>query len=290
MSADATVLEEIIAGVRADLQTRMAHRPLAEVIEAAERAAPARPVLPRLSARTLGVIAEVKRSSPSKGALAAIPDPAGLATAYEQGGAAAISVLTEKRRFGGSLADLDAVRAAVDVPILRKDFMVADYQFYEARAHGADLVLLIVAALDDADLVRFHTLATDLGMTALVEVHDAAEVERALAIGPSLLGVNARNLKTLAVDPDAFARLVELVPAGVVPVAESGIGNLAAAQRYAAEGACAGLVGEALGPDGEPRAAVAAMSAIPSPGRAPLPVERTLSTRREVTAPQGAQV
>lgn len=263
-AATGTVLDALIAGVREDLAAREAAVPLAEVRERAVLGPPVRPILDRLTGGTLGVISEVKRASPSKGALAPIPDPAELAQAYAAGGAAAISVLTEARRFGGSLADLDAVRAAVDIPVLRKDFMVAEYQFHEARAHGADLVLLIVAALDDAQLRDFHDLATGLGMTALVEVHDEAEVERALALSPALLGVNARNLKTLQVDPDAFGRLVTAIPPNVVRVAESGIRDTGDARRYAAEGADALLVGEALVKDGDPAAAVAAMTAIPA--------------------------
>lgn len=266
-SSPTTVLDAIVAGVREDLAARSAAVPLPDVIRAAAAAPPAIPVLPRLTGLGLGVIAEVKRASPSKGALAAIPDPAALATAYAAGGAAAVSVLTERRRFNGFLADLDDVRAAVAIPVLRKDFMVADYQFYEARAHGADLVLLIVAALTDRELVRFHALATDLGMTALVEVHDAVEIERALAVAPRLLGVNARNLKTLDVDPDAFAALVSSIPPDVVALAESGIRDAADAARYAAQGAAAILVGEALVKDGEPSGAVAAMAAIPTRAR-----------------------
>ncbi len=267
-ATSATVLDALIEGVRADLAERMARASLAEVAAAARDAAPARPVLERLRGPRLGVIAEVKRSSPSKGALAPIADPAALAATYADGGAAAISVLTEQRRFGGSLADLDAVRAAVDIPVLRKDFMIDEYQFHEARAHGADLVLLIVAALTDGELRRFHDLAGELGMTALVEVHDEAEIERALAIDPHVLGVNARNLKTLDVDPDAFARLIPALPAGVVAVAESGIGGLADAQRYAAEGATAVLVGEALVTTGDPASAVAELAGVRAPGRA----------------------
>ena len=259
-----TVLDSIIAGVRADLAARVSARPLADVVAAAASAPPPRPVLPRISGPTLGVISEVKRASPSKGDLAAIPKPAALAVAYAAAGAAAISVLTEERRFRGSLADLDAVRAAVDIPVLRKDFMVDAYQFYEARAHGADLVLLIVAALSDAQLRHFHSLATDLGMTALVEVHDAVEIERALVIEPSLLGVNARNLKTLDVDPDAFGALVGAIPPGIVTVAESGIRHADDARRYAREGAHAVLVGEALVTHGDPGAAVAEFAAIPT--------------------------
>ena len=207
----------------------------------------------------LSLIAEVKRSSPSKGALSDIPDPAALAAAYADGGAAAISVLTEQRRFGGSLADLDAVRERVSVPVLRKDFVVTDYQVWEARAHGADLILLIVAALDDALMRDLHDQARGLGMTALVEVHDAAELDRALALDPVLVGVNARNLKTLEVDPDTFGRLVGLLPADVVKVAESGVGGPDDAARYAAEGADVVLVGEALVKDGDPATAVATM-------------------------------
>ncbi len=161
--------------------------------------------MPHFRAAGSSVIAEVKRRSPSKGDLADIPDPAALAAAYARGGAAAISVLTEERRFGGSLDDLRAVRAAVDVPVLRKDFIVTGYQLLEARAAGADLVLLIVAALDDDQLRRLHDEARELGLTVLVEVHDEAETERAVALGAELVGVNARNLKTLEVDDGTFA-------------------------------------------------------------------------------------
>ena len=158
------------------------------------------------------MIAEVKRRSPSKGDLAPITDPAALAAAYETGGAAVVSVLTEERRFGGSLADLRAVRAAVDIPVLRKDFIVTTYQLWEARAAGADLVLLIVAGLPADELERLHAEAVSLGLTPLVEVHDEAEVEVALAAGARLVGVNARNLRTLDVDPGTFARVAPLIP------------------------------------------------------------------------------
>ena len=168
--------------------------------------------MPHLRAASSSVIAEVKRRSPSKGDLAEIADPAALARQYAAGGAAAISVLTEERRFGGSLADLRAVRAAVDTPLLRKDFIVTSYQLLEARAAGADLALLIVAALDDDQLRRLYDEARELGLTVLVEVHDEPETERALALGAELIGVNSRNLKTLDVDPDTFGRLVPLLP------------------------------------------------------------------------------
>ncbi len=257
-----SVLDEIVAGVRDDLAARQAHLPEAELRAQLADLDPTRAVMPAFRGPGLSVIAEVKRRSPSKGDLAPIPDPAALAAAYAAGGADAISVLTEERRFSGSLADLYAVRAAVDTPILRKDFIVTEYQLLEARAAGADLALLIVAALDDRQLDDLHATARGLGLTVLVEVHEEAEVERALAIGTELLGVNARNLKTLEVDPDAFGRLASQVPDGVVKVAESGISGSADAARYAAEGADVVLVGEALVKDGDPRAAVAAMRGV----------------------------
>jgi indole-3-glycerol phosphate synthase len=222
--------------------------------------------MPAFRGPDLSVIAEVKRRSPSKGDLADIPDPAALAGQYAAGGAAAISVLTEQRRFRGSLDDLRTVRAAVDTPVLRKDFIVTSYQLLEARAAGADLVLLIVAALDDTTLARLHAEARALGLTVLVEVHDEAEIARALAIGADLVGVNARNLKTLEVDPGTFGRLVGLLPEHVVRVAESGIGGADDAARHAAEGADVVLVGEALVKDGDPAAAVAAMRAVAARG------------------------
>ncbi|WP_345461245.1 indole-3-glycerol phosphate synthase TrpC [Nocardioides marinquilinus] len=257
-----TVLDDIVAGVRDDLARRQAQTPLADVRAALADVAPPRDPMPHLRAPGSSVIAEVKRRSPSKGDLAGIPDPAALARDYAAGGAAAISVLTEERRFGGSLADLRAVRAAVDVPLLRKDFVVEGYQLVEARAAGADLVLLIVAALDDATLHRLHEEARELGLTVLVEVHDEAEAERALALGAELLGVNARNLKTLAVDPDTFGRLAPQLGSDRVLVAESGVTDEVDVKRYVAEGARAVLVGEALVKDGDPRAAVARMTGV----------------------------
>lgn len=267
MPATPTVLDEIIAGVRLDLADRVARTSLADLeariatmppaldAEAALRAAPG-----------IAVIAEVKRASPSKGALADIPDPAALASAYAAGGATAISVLTEERRFSGSLADLDAVRATVRIPVLRKDFMVEPYQLLEARAHGADLILLIVAALSDIQLIAMREQAQRLGMTALVEVHDAEETRRAVATGARVIGVNARNLKTLEVDPSAFARLRPLIPDEAVAVAESGIRGVADVKGYAAEGARAVLVGEALVIGGDPAGAVASFAGVPVGG------------------------
>lgn len=259
-----SVLEEIVLGVREDLARREAAVPLPELIARLSDAEPVRDPMQSFAAPGLSVIAEVKRRSPSKGALADIPDPARLARAYELGGAAAISVLTEQRRFGGSLEDLRAVRAAVDTPLLRKDFMVSDYQLVEARVAGADLVLLIVAALTDAELRRLHDRATELGLRVLVEVHDESETERAVALGADLIGVNARNLKSLAVDNDTFARLAPLIPDTVIKVAESGISGPDDAAGFAALGASVVLVGEALVKDGDPTAGIRAMRSVPA--------------------------
>jgi indole-3-glycerol phosphate synthase len=256
-----SVLDDIVAGVREDLADRQAIRSEADLTAAVEVLPPPRDPMPAFRSPGLSVIAEVKRMSPSKGSLATIPDPAALAAAYDAGGADAISVLTEQRRFGGSLDDLRTVRGAVPTPLLRKDFMVTGYQLLEARAAGADLVLLIVAALDDALLKDLYEQSRALGLTVLTEVHDEDEVGRALAVGADLVGVNARNLKTLDVDPDTFGRLAKLLPDDVVTVAESGIGGPHDAARYAAQGADVVLVGEALVKDGNPRAAVAAMKA-----------------------------
>jgi indole-3-glycerol phosphate synthase len=203
------------------------------------------------------IIAEVKRSSPSKGALAAIADPAGLAQDYERGGASIISVLTERRRFGGSLEDLAAVRAAVDVPILRKDFIVSSYQVWEARAHGADVVLLIVAALEQEALVSLVERVHSLGMMALVEVHDEDEVPRAVDAGARVIGVNTRDLRTLDVDRGQFAKVAPTIPAGIVKIAESGVRGPHDVLEFARAGADAVLVGESLVTGKDPRSAVA---------------------------------
>lgn len=256
-----TVLDSIVAGVREDLAGRERGVPLDALLRAAYSAPPALDAEEHLRRPGLSLIAEVKRASPSKGALSDIPDPAALAAAYAAGGATAISVLTEERRFGGSLADLDAVRDAVSVPVLRKDFVVTEYQVVEARAHGADIVLLIVAALDDALLRSLLTRVRSLGMTALVEVHDEDETQRAVDAGASVIGVNARNLKTLEVHAGTFSRLRPLIPDGVVTVAESGITGPADAAAYAEQGADVVLVGEALVRDGDPRAGAAAIIA-----------------------------
>jgi indole-3-glycerol phosphate synthase len=256
-----SVLDDIVAGVREDLAVRRSAVSEADLLEKAESLPPPRDPMPAFRSPGLSVIAEVKRRSPSKGELADIPDPAALAAAYAAGGADAISVLTEQRRFGGSLEDLRAVRAAVPTPLLRKDFLVTGYQLLEARAAGADLVLLIVAALQDSLLDELHEQARSLGLTVLTEVHDEDEVGRALDVGADLVGINARNLKTLEVDRDSFARLAPLLPGEVVKVAESGVSGPEDAARYAAGGADVVLVGEALVKDGDPQAAVAAMRA-----------------------------
>ena len=252
-----SVLDEIIDGVRADLAERQARVSLDELKERAARARDAKDGVAALRGEGVTVICKVKRSSPSKGALAAIADPAALAADYEAGGAAAISVLTEQRRFGGSLADLEAVRARVDVAVLRKDFMVTAYQLWEARAYGADLALLIVAALEQSALVSLVERAESIGLTPLVEVHDEEEVARAVDAGARVIGVNARNLKTLEVDRGTFGRIAPAIPDHIVKVAESGVRGPHDLIAYANDGADAVLVGESLVTGRDPRAAVA---------------------------------
>jgi len=245
-----TVLDSIIEGVREDLAKR--RKSLNQILEEMSQAAPVRDAHVALNGDEMKVIAEVKRSSPSKGSLSAITDPAALAESYQKAGASVISVLTEGRRFKGSLSDLDAVRSRVDIPVLRKDFMVDEFQFYEARAHGADLVLLIVAALSKSQLKDFFDIATELEMAALIEVHTADELERALEISPRIVGVNSRNLKTLEVDPKAFADLIPQIPAELIRVAESGISTRSDVEFAQNSGAKAILVGEALVTSGDP--------------------------------------
>ncbi|MDR3069226.1 MAG: indole-3-glycerol phosphate synthase TrpC [Cellulomonas sp.] len=257
-----TVLDEIVAGVKMDLAARQATTSLDDLKALAAKRPSAVDAVARLHvADAVTIIAEVKRSSPSAGALAQIDDPAALAAEYESGGAAVVSVLTEQRRFGGSLADLDQVRARVDVPVLRKDFVVEPYQVWEARAHGADLVLLIVAALEQTVLISLVERVHSLGMTALVEVHDTEEVARAVDAGARVIGVNARNLKTLQVDRTTFAQVAPAVPSGVVAVAESGVRGTHDVVEYARAGADAVLVGEVLVTGGDPRQSVAELVA-----------------------------
>lgn len=241
------MLSELLAGALSDSAERRLRRPLAAVEAAALERAPAIDALHALApAERVKIIAEVKRASPSRGTLAEISDPAALAVSYEFGGASAISVLTEGRRFLGSLADLEQVRAAVSIPVLRKDFIGEPYQVFEARAAGADLVLLIVAALDQSTLGSLQALIRELGMTALVETHSAEEVDRALDVGASLVGVNARDLSTFELDQDLFGRLADRIPSGVVRVAESAVKTAADVAHYRAAGADIVLVGEAL--------------------------------------------
>ncbi len=251
-----TVLHDILIGVQSDLEDRMAAVPLQELKDRVARLPQTRDAESVLRGPGVRVIAEVKRASPSKGALAAIEDPAALASQYVAGGAHCISVLTEQRRFGGHVDDLAAVRAAVDVPVLRKDFVVSSYQLWEARAYGADMVLLIVAALDQDALVSLVERARSIGLHPLVEVHDADEAERAVAAGATLIGVNARNLRTLEVDRETFARVAPHIPATCVKIAESGIRGPRDLLVYGHAGADAVLVGESLVTGADPQAAV----------------------------------
>ncbi|PPK67623.1 indole-3-glycerol phosphate synthase TrpC [Actinokineospora auranticolor] len=268
-----SILDSIIDGVREDLAVREAAIPFDSIKELAAKAAPPRDAMSALRGSDVGVIAEVKRRSPSKGDLAAIADPAALARDYEAAGARVISVLTEQRRFGGSLADFDAVRAKVDIPLLRKDFIVSPYQVHEARAHGADLVLLIVAALEQNALASLLDRVESLGMTALVEVHTAEEADRALEAGAKVIGVNARNLHTLEVDRDTFGRLAPGLPFETVKIAESGVRGPSDLMTYAGAGADAVLVGEGLVTTDDPKAALVQLvtagshPACPRPGR-----------------------
>ncbi|GAA3715485.1 indole-3-glycerol phosphate synthase TrpC [Microlunatus aurantiacus] len=250
-------LDDIIAGVREDLALRQATTSLERLKERVQTVDEALDPMPLFRGPGVSVIAEVKRSSPSKGALATISDPAALAAQYEAGGAAAISVLTEQRRFGGTLDDLVRVRLAVSVPVLRKDFIVTSYQLFEARAAGADLALLIVAALTDDELTSLIERARSIGLTPLVEAHTADEVKRAVDAGAKVIGINARSLQTLEVDPQTFARLAPLIPDGIVRIAESGVRGPHDVIDLARNGADVVLVGEALVTGRDPRAGVA---------------------------------
>jgi len=251
------VLDEILEGVRADLADRQRSVSLEQLKDKARRAPSPRDALAGLKAEGVSVIAEVKRVSPSRGEMAAIDDPAALAADYEAGGARVISVLTEQRRFGGSLDDLAAVRRAVQVPLLRKDFVVSSYQLWEARAHGADMVLLIVAALEQDALVSLVERALSIGLLPLVEVHTGEELDRAVEANATVIGVNARNLTTLEVDRSIFGQLSGRIPEGVVKIAESGVRGPHDLLAYAAAGADAVLVGESLVTEKDPRSAVA---------------------------------
>jgi indole-3-glycerol phosphate synthase len=266
------VLDEILAGVREDVAAREAQISLDQIKRKAAEAPPAIDAYTKLRAPGVGVIAEVKRASPSKGPLADIPDPAELAREYAAGGARCVSVLTEQRWFGGSLADLTAVRSAIEVPLLRKDFVVSAYQVHEARAHGADLVLLIVAALEQNTLSGLLDRIESLGMTALVEVHDEEETDRALSAGAKVIGINARDLRTLEVDRSVFERIAPGLPSSVVKIAESGVRGPHDLIRYASAGADAVLVGEGLVTQKSPREAVAELVTAGSHPATPRPV------------------
>ena len=247
------MLADLVAGALADASARRSVRSLAALEAVATDRAPALDVLAALAPREgVHVIAEIKRASPSRGQLAEITDPASLAKAYQVGGASAISVLTEGRRFGGSLQDLEDVRAAVSIPVLRKDFIAEPYQVLEARAAGADMVLLIVAALDQPTLASLFRLINELGMTPLVEAHSADEVDRALDLGADIVGVNARDLSTFELDRDLFGSLAEMIPSGVIRVAESAVTTSADVAHYRSAGADVVLVGEALVTNGDP--------------------------------------
>ncbi|MFC0434843.1 indole-3-glycerol phosphate synthase TrpC [Kutzneria buriramensis] len=257
-----TVLDGILDGVLEDLAQRQREVSLDELRARVADAPPALDPLPGFRADGVSIIAEVKRRSPSKGALADIPDPAKLAAEYAAGGAAAISVLTEQRRFDGSLADLDAVRAEVAVPLLRKDFIVTEYQLWEARAHGADLALLMVVSLDGDQLGDLYGLARELGLMPLVEAHTEAEVARAAEIGAEVIGINARDLTTLQVDQSIFAKLSPLIPDTAVRVAESGVAGPEDVADYRRQGADVVLVGEALVKSGDPRSSITKFRAV----------------------------
>ena len=257
----ATYLDRILAAHRASAGSD--RRSVDQLREQASSAPPARGFTAALAESVgLGVIAEVKRASPSKGPLFVDLDPAVVARSYAAGGATCLSVLTDEEWFAGSAADLEQARDSVTVPVLRKDFTVSEADVCDARLMGADAVLLIAAALDDEELRAFHQLATEIGLDALVEIHDEAELERALAVGATLVGVNQRDLVTFDVDTDRAVRLAPQMPAGVVRVAESGVRGVADATRLAEAGYQAVLVGESLVTAGDPRAAVAALRRI----------------------------
>lgn len=255
----ATHLDRLVASALEQMADRAARLPIAEVRSRATAAAPPRPFAAALRAakeRGRAVVAEVKRSSPSRGAIAPDLHPGRIAAAYERGGAACLSVLTDRANFGGSLEDLATARAACALPVLRKDFLVTPYQIYEARAYGADAVLLIAAALKPPVLAELRALARELRMDVLLEIHAEEELDVARGAEPDLLGINARNLKTLVVRPETFAYLAPLAR-GIAPlVAESGIRTAADAQRYVHLGADALLVGEALSGASDPEGAV----------------------------------
>jgi len=244
------VLKTIIEGVLEDVEKRMV--PITQLREQIENAPTLRGAYRSLSQPGMALIAEVKRSSPSKGELASIPDPQLLATQYQEGGADLISVLTEERRFKGSLDDFVSVRSVIDLPVLRKDFIVTEFQVFESRVLGADLILLIVAGLSKSQLTDFFQLSTELGMDVLVEIHDMAEAEKALEIGAKIIGVNSRNLKTLEVSEKVFESILPKLPKDLIKVAESGISSRDQVALVERLGANAVLIGESLVKAGNP--------------------------------------
>jgi indole-3-glycerol phosphate synthase len=252
------LLGTIVAATQRIVEVRRERESLSALETRAAQASPRGTAFEQALGRAGGVnvIAECKRRSPSKGVLAKTYDAPSIATQYERGGASAISVLTEPTFFDGALEHLAAVRRAVSLPLLRKDFIVDEYQLFEARANGADAILLIVAALDQADLVRLQAGTWDLGLAALVEVHDETELMRAIDSGARLIGVNNRNLRTLQVDIDGSYRLAGKIPAGVVGVSESGLSTRADLERLAAAGYRAFLIGERFMTDPDPAAAI----------------------------------
>lgn len=241
------MLDELFAGSIADAQTRRENVSLERVEKAALSQTPALNAIEFLApAGQIKILAEVKRASPSRGQMAEIPDPAALAKIYAENGASAISVLTEERKFKGSLEDLISVRANVQVPLLRKDFIANEYQILEARAAGADIILLIVAGLAQKDIERLKRFTEELGMTAFVETHSEDELKRALDVDTRLVGINARDLSTFETDRNLFGKLVHLIPENVIKVAESAVRNADDVAHYRAAGADVALVGEAL--------------------------------------------
>jgi indole-3-glycerol phosphate synthase len=256
-----TLLEGILQSTREELARRTRALPLETLAarirsDARTSAGSERPLRRALVQPGMRVIAEFKRRSPSAGTLRERADAESVVRAYERGGASALSVLTEGPHFGGSLEDLRVAREASELPILRKDFILDPYQLYEARAAGADAVLLIVAALEDRELAALHERARELALEALVEVHDARELETALDIGAELVGINNRDLRDFSVDVERTSRLVREVPDGVGVVSESGIATAEQLRALAAQGVDAVLVGEALMRAPEPEAAL----------------------------------
>lgn len=259
----ATVLQRILSETRTELGRRVGEIPRAELEQRAlEAPKPSRSLLAALSGPRVGVIAEFKRRSPSAGALAESPDLHAVLAAYVHGGAAAVSILTEGPNFAGSLKDLRDARAACDLPLLRKDFVVDEYQLMEARVAGADAVLLIVAALTGAELENLHARARSLGLEVLVEVHDEAELEIALAAGAQLVGINNRDLRDFTVDTGRTERLMSHLPGSVTAVSESGISDAGQVEALAAHGVRGVLVGESLMRAADPAAALWALAAV----------------------------